>query len=567
MQEPRVIQGLNLLSTYSTVILASKDTKEVRQLLDLISNFHPMFINTYYFHDNFLYIETEIPFLWRDSAECIYNLSTGDLEYQNAEEYMLESLLKQRVASMSTIPVIHSAYQQKYEITPTVIEKGIIDGSRKGYPKTFNRHHTLGAGKGSEIIYSISSSRDSKTAKEIQKDKWVTNTVITRLGLPIPTWDTIDSKTDLEEKWSNFEKPVVIKPTGLTGGNGVVLDINTLEEAKKAFDFAKNAVEEKEREDWQKKIMIQEQVSGEDYRLLVIDGKLEIATKRIPAFIVGDGQSTIQQIIELTNKDPKRDTTNPSHTLKPINIDQPLTEYLKEQKLTLQDIPEDGEKVPLRKVASMSQGGITEDFTDSVSPEIKYIVESIAQSIHAFTLGVDILCKDLSKPLTQDNGAILEVNTMPEAYLNFFPVIGTDRSNVVDTFVKKLLKQNKTKRIVVVGTMLEDIPTLLRKSAILKAYISKDEIVGEYKEGEIRINGLNINKNLEKWRAIEALKINASLDTIIIHNRDWQEVKETGLGFNKIDMIIVSKELSNKEEMKTIKKYQQKKLIDKIKII
>ncbi len=567
MKKAEVLQGLNLLSETSTVIIETKETEDLKNLLDLINSFHPIFIEKYYFIQDYLYIQTEIPFLWRDSTETIINLSNGEIDYEEAKEYMLGSIIKQRVASMSTIPTLHSAYKQGYEITPTVIEEGILDGSRPGYPKTFNRHHTLGCGKGSEIIYSISSSLDSKISKEIQKDKWVTNTVISRLGLPIPAWDTIDNKTDLEAKWSKFKKPVVIKPTGLTGGNGVVVGIENLEEGKKAFEFAKKAVDSKERDDWQKKIMIQEQVEGEDYRLLVIGGKLEIATKRIPAFIVGDGQSTIEQIIELVNKDPKRDISNPTHTLKPIIIDEPLVEYLKEQKLTLQDIPEEGEKVPVRKVASMSQGGITEDFTDSVSPEIKYIVESIAQSIHAFVIGVDIICKDLSKPLTQENGAILEVNTMPEAYLNFFPVIGTDRSNVVDIFVKKLLKLNKTKRIVIVGTMLEDIPTLLRKSSILKAYIGKDEVVGEYKEGEIRINGLNINKDLEKWRAIEALKINASLDAIIIHHRDWEEVKESGLGFNSIDLLIVSKDEAKEEQMKVVKKYRNKGYIKKIKAI
>jgi len=115
--------------------------------------------------------------------------------------------------------------------------------------------------------------------------------------------------------------------------------------------------------------------------------------------------------------------------------------------------------------------------------------------------------------------------------------------------------------------MLEDIPTLLRKSTILKPYIEKDEVVGEYKEGEIRINGLNINKDLEKWRAVEALKVNASLDVIMLHNRDWEEVRETGLGFNNIDLLIVSKEIADDEEMKVVKKYKSKGYIKKIRVV
>lgn len=567
MKKVQVLQGLNLISPYSTVIIEVQENEDVKKLLDLITGFHYIFAEKYYFTQGYLYIETAIPFLWREASEYIQNLGQKKISYEEARKYLLEKLIKQRVSSMSTIPVLHSAYKQGYEVTPTLVDDGIIDSDSLGFSKAFNRHHTIGCGRGSEIVYSISSSEDSKIAKEIQRDKWSTNLMITRLGLPIPKWDTVDSKTELDEVWKNYNKPVVIKPTGLTGGAGVVVGIDTLEEAKKAYDFAKKATDVKQREDWQKKIMIQEQVAGEDYRLLVIDGNLEVVTKRIPAFVTGDGKSTIKELIEETNKDPKRDVTNPSHTLKPIIIDEPLLDYLKEQKLSLDSIPSQYEKIRVRKVASMSQGGITEDFTDKVSMEIKYIVESIAQSIHAFTLGVDILCKDISKPLTQDNGAILEVNTMPEAYLNLFPVLGEDRSYVADTFVRNLLKNNNTKKIVVVGNALPDIPTLLKEKSVWGSYLKKDEIIGEYKEGDIRINGLIINTGLEKWKAIEALKVNASLDAIIVHHRDWESVKDTGLGFNNIDMLIVSKGEEEKEEMKSIKRYKNKGYIKKIKII
>ncbi len=567
MKNAQVLQGLNFLSTYSTVIIEAEETEDIRKLLDLVSSFHPLFLEIYYFSEGKLYIETKIPFLWREASEYINKLSQKEIGYKECKEYIVETLIKQRVSSMSTIPALYSAFNLGYEITPTVISDKIISSDKPGYSKAFNRHHTIGCGKNSGIIYSISSSKDSKIAKELQKDKWITNTMIDRLGLPIPKWETIDNKTQLEEVWDDYNKPVVIKPTGLTGGKGVTVGVKTLEEAEKAYEFAQKIMGKKVREEWQTKIMIQEQVAGEDYRLLVIDGRLEIATKRIPAFIIGDGESSIEKLIEQTNADPKRDITNPSHTLKPIIIDEPLRDYLKEQKLSLQSIPKAEEKIQVRKVASMSQGGITEDFTDKVSPEIKYIVESIATSIHAFVLGVDVLCKDLSKPLTTDNGAILEVNTMPEAYLNLFPVLGKDRSYVADTFVKKLLKDNHTKKIVVVGNTLPDIPTLLRKKFIFWSYLNEKDVVGEYKEGEIRINGLDINKDLEKWKAIEALKVNASLDAIIIHHRDWEAVKIDGLGFNKIDMLIVSKEEAEKEEIETAKKYKRKKYIDKIKTI
>ena len=567
MKKAQVLQGLNLISPYSTVIIEVNENDSVKKILDLVKNYHPLFIEKYYFTQGYLYIETKIPFLWREATDYLQQLGGSQISFEKCKELLVDELIKQRVASMSTIPILNTAYELGYEITPTLLDQAIIQTNKSGYPKTYNRHHTLGCGKGSEIIYSISSSKDSKNAKEIQKDKWSTNLMISRLGLPIPKWQTIDNKSQLEDIWSDFAKPVVIKPTGLTGGNGVVVGLNTLDEAKKAFEFAQKSVNEKPREEWQKKIMIQEQVPGEDYRLLVIDGKLEIATKRIPAFIIGDGKNSIKKLINETNKDPKRDTSSPVHTLKPIVIDESLIDHLEQQNLSLDYIPKLNEKIPVRKVASMSKGGITEDFTDEVSDEIKYVVESIASSIHAFTLGVDVLCKDISKPLTKENGAILEVNTMPEAYLNFFPVLGEEREYVVETFVKKLLKENQTKKIVAIGNTLPDILTLLSEKSLWGSYFSKKDVIGEYKDGYIRINGLEINDGLEKWKALEALKVNASLDGIIVHHRDWDAVKSDGLGFNNIDLLIISKDEAEKDEMKIVKKYKTKRFINKIKIV
>jgi D-alanine-D-alanine ligase-like ATP-grasp enzyme len=561
MSNVQVLQGLNLDSEISVIKINVHKTDTIVRYLELLKNFHPIFMREYKFENDILSIHTMITSLWRELGEIIIKLSEGKIDYEEARKHTLEEVLKQRVASMSTIPLIFFANKMKYEVTPTLLED-----ERIKYNTGPNRIYTLGVGRNSQIIYSISSSKDSKEAKEIQRDKYLTNLMIQRLGLPIPKWQVLDNISQIEEVWSSYEKPVVIKPTGLTGGHGVVVGIETLEKAKEAFKFAKEATQDRIREEWQQKIMIQEQISGEDYRLLVINGHLEIATKRIPAFIIGDGKHTIEELIDITNTDPRRDVTNPTHTLKPIKIDDPLKSYIKDQKLTLTSIPKKEQKVNVRKVASMSQGGITEDFTDKVSPEIKAIVESIASSIHAFTLGVDVMCKDLSKPLTKDNGAILEVNTMPEAYLNTYPVIGESREYVFDKYIKALLEGNNTKQIVIVGNSTEDVPTLLRKKSIFGSYLKQDAVIGEYKDGEIRINGLDINKGLEKWKAIEGLKVNASLDAMIIHHRNVEEVRETGLGFNKIDLLMVeSKYFEDREFKKAIRRYQMKGLISKIK--
>ena len=552
-------------SEYSTIKIAlpGQHIDEITTILEKITAFHPIFIQEYIISPTELIIRSKLPFVWKECIDTFQKLSTREITAKKADEYIIEVVINKKIKSMSTIPLLYSAHKSNIETTP-LLENILLKDIKDGFRSVFNRYYVIGCGKGNQITGSIASTRDAYLAQNIQKDKWSSNIVIQRLNLPMPKWQVVSNITELENCWGEYEKPVVIKPTGLVGGHGVVVGLNTLEEAKGAFKFAVQATEKKTRSSWQKKIMIQEQVKGEDYRLLVIDGKLEIATKRIPAFVTGDGKHTIEELINETNKDPRRDISNPAHILKPIIIDTPLRDLLKRNSLTLESIPEKESRIYVRNIASMSQGGITEDFTESVSKEIKLLVESIAHSIHAFALGVDVMCLDLSKPLTKDNGAILEVNTMPEAYLNFYPTIGEQRGYVADTYIKNLLKENISKKLIVIGQTENDLPTLLRK----KWGFNKDSVIGELKESGYIINGKEIN-NVENWNSsLDALKCNGLLDILMVHYRDWKDVEEKGLGFDHIDTLYITKDMKNeKEYIKIVKRYRRMKLIDNIKYI
>ncbi len=562
----KTVQGLNLESEFTTVKidLEGPNIGDVSKILDKVASFHPIFIHSYEISPTLLTIRSKLPFLWRESGETLNNLSKSSTNFKDASSFIINTLINKRIKSMSTISLLHSCMNKNIEITTSILEYPRLEDRDQGFDNSFNRYLTLGCGRGSHITGSASSTKDTHMAQKFQRDKWATNIFIERMQLPLPKWGVLPTKKSIEGMWDEFEKPVVIKPTGLTAGKGVSVGIDTIEKAKKAFDYAKEKVNDKNRNSWQKKIMIQEQVQGEDYRLLVINGKLQVTTKRIPAFIVGNGKKNIDQLINEENKDPRRDLSNPAHILKPINIDKPLLNYLKEQNLSLDYVPQKDEKIQVRKVASMSQGGITQDFTEEVSKEIQIIVESIAHSVHAFTLGVDVMCKDISKPLTKDNGAILEINTMPETYLNLYPVLGTQRASVADTYIDELLAQNKCKRFVLVGQTKDDLPTLLRKKKDIKQQQNVGEIVGE----KYYINGMEMDSQAHRWQHVEAIKCNASLDVILLHFRDWNEVKEYGLGFDYIDTLYITKELSKeKEQMKVVKRYKRKGLIDKIKTI
>lgn len=544
----KILQGLNNENAGTTVIIELSESISTK-LLDRIQSFHPIFMDSYELKDKTLTVHSKLGHLWIEIGKALQKMSSRDWSQDYAEKYILETIIKKQVSSMSTIPLLHSAISQGLEITQLFLSEGISDDS------DLNRRYIIGCGKESQQICSFSSSKDTYLGFVIQRDKTMTNNILDRLGISSPKWVELKEKQDIDKYWNDFDKPFVMKPAGLTGGSGVVTKLSTKEAAYKAYDEIVTIINSKERQKYQHKIIMQNQISGEDYRLLVINGKFKIATKRIPAHVNGDGINNIKKLIEIENKDPRRDITNPSHTLKPIVIDDSLIDFLKEQSLDLTYIPKKNETVYVRKVASMSKGGITEDFTDKVSSQIINVVEALASSMHVFGLGVDVYCKDITKPLTKENGAILECNTMPEAYLNTFPVIGKQYNNIGDVFLDELLGKTKTKRVVYVGNTLKNVQSNLKMQ-----FKITEERVGMYSDGKLYINDEIVNEKIDVISAFEALKINASLTTIV-HHLSTKELENFGTGFERLDLISIDKE--EKELLGTYQGYENIGLIYK----
>ncbi len=528
----RILQGINLKNSVTTIKI-SLDKKPNVKLIEEIKGYHPIFLKNYQIKENEITIQSKLPHLWQEISKV--------LGKENEKELALEIIGKQ-IKSMSTISILNLADQMNEEITPFLISKGIITsfGNTK-----FNRQYSIGCGKKSATTISFSTTKDSQMARQIQSDKYLTNRLMDRLKIPTAKWEDIKSEKHLKQIFDDYKKPVVIKPTNLTGGRGVYTKITKIEDA--IYSHKEIAKMIKGRNG---KIIIQEEIEGDDYRILVVNGKLVAATKRIPAFVQGDGKTTIKELIEKTNKDPRRNINNPTHILKPINIDKPLVEYLQKQNLNLKYIPKEKEKIFVRKVASMSQGGITIDFTDKVHKQIKILSETLAHSLRAYVLGIDIICKDISKPLTKENGGVIEVNTMPEAYLNMFPVLGPQRPEIAQEFIDGLLRDLNIKKIVIIGGDLEDTKKKIKK---LKGN------TGIYSSNTVYINDEMINQNIPTHEAIQALKINSYLDNIVLHYKNIQEVEKYGFGFDQIDILYISQK--HKKALEHINKDLIKKTI------
>ncbi len=550
----KVLQGLNVKNPVTTIVAEMQAVKP--DLLDFIKNLHPVFMKDYQIIEGkTLEVQTHLPNLWNNNKflQAIEDFSTGTKSLEDSKKEILE-VIKLLINSMSTIPILHAAHEMDYETIPFYIKDEICEAS-----STINRYYSIGIGKETAVTVSAASTGDSHLAQKTQKDKWLTNLFLENMELPLSPWALVESKEELPKLGQQVGYPLVLKPVGLTGGHGVIVGIQNEQELLKAYDdtIAYYNSMEREKADWQKKIIIQKMVKGADYRMLVVNGVLEIATNRIPAQVIGNGKDTIRKLIELENQNPARDVTLPTHTLKPIVIDEVLEKIVSEQGFTIDSVPEKDKAVQVRKVASMSQGGITKDVTEIVHPQIKFICESIARTIHANVLGIDILCQDISKPLTLENGSIIEMNTMPEAYLNSFPVIGNPYPDLGKKILLGIMDPDiRTTKIVIIGNSSQNI----QPEQITNGYN------GHLLNNTIYINGQEIHKVGSIRDGVVALKKNHLLDSITLHYQNAEDVIDNGFGFNSIDLL----EITQNEQTKlanVIDTYKNQGLIKEVKIV
>jgi hypothetical protein len=211
----QILQGINLEYKSTTVKIeldSIKNIVDVEAILDLVQSFHPIFMSSYEVVENLLIIHSKLPKVWSESANTLNKLSSSEITLDIAKEYILNTVIKKQVLSMSTIPILYAAQQLGYETTQFYTNGAIVTQN-----SSFNRHYCLGSGKRSHINVSFAGTGDSHIAQKTQKDKWTTNTVIERLGLPIAKWQMFADKEELKNIFSSYKMPVVIKPVGLVG--------------------------------------------------------------------------------------------------------------------------------------------------------------------------------------------------------------------------------------------------------------------------------------------------------------------------------------------------------------
>ena len=298
----------------------------------------------------------------------------------------------------------------------------------------------LGYGKNQKRIQATVTSETSSIGVELACDKEDTKHLLEQAEIPVPKGDIVRSERGMKEVVESLGFPVVIKPISGNHGRGITTNVTSMEEAVEAFKAAKEV---------SRSVIIERYITGEDFRILVIDYKMVAAAKRKPAHVVGDGKSTIQELIDKVNEDPRRGYGH-ENVLTLIKVNEMTQNILESKGLTLESVLPKGEECKLKDTANLSTGGTATDVTEIVHPENVFMAERIARIIGLDICGIDIMTDDISVPLSKSGGAVLEVNAGPGFRMHLAPTAGLPR-NVAAHVMDMLYPPGENSRIPVVA--------------------------------------------------------------------------------------------------------------------
>jgi cyanophycin synthetase len=337
----------------------------------------------------------------------------------------------------------------------------------------------LGYGASQKRIQATMTNNTGILGVELACDKEATKRILAAAGVPVPRGTVINFLDDLEEAIEYVGGyPIVIKPVDGNHGRGITIDIRSWSEAEAAYDVARQV---------SRGVIIERYYTGRDHRVLVVDGKVVAVAERVPAHVIGDGKSTIAELVEDTNNDPNRGEGH-DKVLTKIELDRTSYQLLERQGLTLNSILPKDKTCYLRATANLSTGGIAVDRTDEIHPENIWMAQRIVKTIGLDIAGIDVVTNDISRPVRETDGVIVEVNAAPGFRMHIAPSYGTSR-NVAGAVVDMLFKNEQASRVPILSvtgtngktTTTRLLAHIFRQTGKVIGYTTTDgTYVGEY---------------------------------------------------------------------------------------
>ncbi|MCP4146893.1 MAG: cyanophycin synthetase [bacterium] len=363
-------------------------------------------------------------------------------------------------------------------------------------------------------------------------------------GFPTPQGTNCFTEEEALEAAEGLGYPVVVKPVSGHKGQGVTTGIESKEEVRKAFQKIIQVPSEDGSFDG---ILVQQQIYGTDHRLLAVSGKCAAALERVPAYVDGNGRDTIKALIEIENSTVVR-LDNARSPLCKIHIDDDLNEYLALQDLRLDTVPKEGERITLRRVANISQGGVSINVTDKIHPKNIKMVEDISKYFSLTCLGIDVLAEDISKPWDEGNFGIIEINAGPGVFMHLAPAIGGS-IDVPGKIIESHFPKQRFGRIPIIAGNNLSLQFSNKLYEKIKKLIPKEEEYAALTDEGVHFNGSYFFKNKQHVLNVGMILRNPKAAFALFNHRK-DEIFDYGFCHEGADVIILDNPHEAEEVLK-----------------
>jgi cyanophycin synthetase len=386
----------------------------------------------------------------------------------------------------------------------------------------------LGYGAAQRRIWTAETDRTSAIAEGIASDKDMTKSLLSSCGVPVPEGAIARSQDDAWEEAQDIGLPVVVKPIDANHGRGVSLNLLTEAEVKAAYTIASVEGESKS-------VLVERFITGNEHRLLVVGRKVVAAARGESVWVTGDGRQNVAELCETQiNIDPRRGESEefPLSPVKPRESEENQLQ-LQRQGLSPDSVPAEGQKVLIQV-----NGNVADDVTDLVHPDVAYAAALAARIVGLDIAGIDLVCEDISRPLEEQRGAIIEVNASPGLLAHMKPASGTAR-NVGKDIVDHLFAEGETARIPVVGVTGSKGCSLITRLVGCLVNITRKEV------GVANGEGLYLNARAISHRdstgveAAQRILINRNVQTAVFES-NARSILQDGLPYDRCAVGVVT---------------------------
>jgi cyanophycin synthetase len=391
----------------------------------------------------------------------------------------------------------------------------------------------LGYGARQRRIWTAETDQTSAIAEGIAGDKDLTKSLLQSCGVPVPEGRMVDDEEDAWDAAQDIGLPVVVKPYDGNHGRGVSLDLKTREDVIAAYHLANRKGGG---------VIVERFIAGNEHRLLVVGRKVVAAACGEAAWVTGDGKSNIIELVDSQiNTDPRRGSgeDSPLNALAP-EVGAEIILELERQGLTAYSIPSDGQNVLIQR-----NGNVAFDVTDRIHPSVAAMAALAARVVGLDIAGVDLVVEDISRPLDEQRGAVIEVNASPGLLAHLKPAGGFPRP-IGAAIMDHLFGPEQNGRVPIVGVAGTKGTTLISRLIAWLIQVTGKHVGLACTNGLYLDNRLVDKNNGVNWESSQRLLINRSVEAAVFENSSRMILSE-GLAYDKCAVGVVTDMLNHED--------------------